>query len=191
MGAVFLAERADGQFHQQVAIKLVRRGGESLRRRFRAERQILARLDHPHIARLIDGGVSEDGLPYLAMEYVEGTRIDHYCDAHHLSTNERLRLFLDGCEAVHYAHQNLVIHRNLKPSNILVSQEGTVKLLDFGIAKLLDDKQETIDEAPLTRTGMRVMTPEYASPEQVRGEAAWAMCRAIRPTPSWATPRAP
>ena len=172
MGAVYLAERADGQFHQQVAVKFVRHGVDSdtLRRRFRAERQILARLEHPHIARLIDGGVSEDGLPYLAMEYVEGTRIDHYCDAHHLSTNERLRLFLAVCEAVHYAHQNLIVHRDLKPSNILVTEGGTVKLLDFGIAKLLDDNAAAtpLDEVP--RTGMRVMTPEYASPEQIRGE---------------------
>lgn len=172
MGAVYLAERADGQFHQQVAVKFVRHGVDSatLRRRFRAERQILARLDHPHIARLIDGGVSENGLPYLAMEYVEGTRIDHYCDAHHLSTNKRLRLFLAVCKAVHYAHQNLIVHRDLKPSNILVTEGGTVKLLDFGIAKLLDDNAAAtpLDEAP--RTGMRVMTPEYASPEQIRGE---------------------
>ena len=176
MGAVYLAERADGQFQQQVAVKFIRHGIDSatLRRRFRTERQILARLEHPNIARLIDGGVSDDGLPYLAMEYVEGTRIDAYCDAQHLSTNERLRLFLAVCEAVHYAHQNLVVHRDLKPSNILVTESGAVKLLDFGIAKLLDDKddatQPPVDEVPLTRTGMRVMTPEYASPEQVRGE---------------------
>ena len=168
MGAVYLAERADKQFDKQVAIKLIRRGFDSelLRRRFWAERMILARLEHPHIAHLYDGGVTEDGLPYLIMEYVEGRPIDEHCNALQLSTNERLRLFLDVCEAVHYAHQNLVVHRDLKPSNILITREGSVKLLDFGIAKLLDE--EAAGAVPLTRAGMQIMTPEYAAPEQVR-----------------------
>ena len=176
MGAVYLAERVDGQFQQQVAVKFVRHSFDSsvLLRRFKAERQILARLDHPNIAHLIDGGVTDDGLPYLMMEYVEGIRIDRYCDRQQHATNERLRIFLAVCEAVHYAHQNLIIHRDLKPSNILVTDKGQVKLLDFGIAKLLDNEDATapifLEELLLTRTGMRVMTPEYAAPEQVRGE---------------------
>ncbi len=185
MGAVYLAERADGQFRHQVAVKLVRQGGprEDLLRRLRHERQILASLQHPNIARLYDGGVSEDGVPYLVMEYVEGLPIDRYCDDHQLSTTERLRLFRTVCAAVQYAHQNLVVHRDLKPSNIFVAApaaglssdgrkraEGRVKLLDFGIAKLLDDVN-TAETIPMTQTGMRPMTPEYASPEQVRGEA--------------------
>jgi serine/threonine-protein kinase len=169
MGAVYLAERDDGQFQQQVAVKLIRHGleDEDLRRRFFRERQILARLQHPNIAQLFDGGVTEDGQPYLVMEYVEGIAIDRYCDEHHLSTARRIHLFRTVCAAVHYAHQNLIVHRDLKPSNILVTDAGTIKLLDFGIAKLLDEDAypETI---PLTRTGLRVMTPEYASPEQVR-----------------------
>ncbi|MFQ5572546.1 MAG: serine/threonine-protein kinase, partial [Rhodothermales bacterium] len=172
MGAVYLAERTDGHFQQQVAIKLVRsdRGGRAIRQRFRYERQILARLNHPNIARLYDGGVTDEGLPYLVMEYVDGLPIDTYCDTHRLSTRERLHLFHTVGTAVQYAHQNLVVHRDLKPSNILVTETGTVKLLDFGIAKLLDEEATQSDEVPLTRTGMRVMTPEYASPEQVRGE---------------------
>ncbi|MDX1546237.1 MAG: protein kinase [Rhodothermales bacterium] len=172
MGAVYLAERADKQFDKQVAIKLIRRGFDSelLRRRFWAERRILARLEHPHIAHLYDGGVTEDGLPYLIMEYVEGRPIDEYCNALQLSTDDRLRLFLEVCEAVHYAHQNLIVHRDLKPSNILVTREGSVKLLDFGIAKLLDEEAVPEDPGavPLTRAGVQMMTPEYAAPEQVR-----------------------
>jgi eukaryotic-like serine/threonine-protein kinase len=169
LGAVYLAARADDEYHKQVAIKLVRRGldTEDILRRFRNERQILAQLDHPNIARLIDGGTTDDGLPYFVMEYVNGVPINAYCDANALSTTERLKLFRKVCEAITYAHQNLVIHRDLKPSNILVTQEGEPKLLDFGIAKLLSAGDELF-----TRTipALRVMTPEYASPEQVKGD---------------------
>ncbi len=170
MGAVFLAARADDQFRKEVAIKIVKRGldSEETRRRFRHERQILAGLDHPNIARLLDGGATEEGLPYLVMDYVEGLPINQYCDSHSLSTTARLQLFRLVCAAVHYAHQRLVIHRDIKPGNILVTEEGTAKLLDFGIAKLLDPQlAETIGH---TATEIRLMTPEYASPEQVRGE---------------------
>lgn len=170
MGAVFLAERADGEFTQRVALKVVRRGfaDPELARRFRRERQILASLSHENIARLLDGGVSEDGEPFFAMEYVEGSRIDDYCDANDLPAHARLRLFLKVCDAVAYSHQHLVVHRDIKPSNVVVTADGTPKLLDFGIAKLLDPAHA--DEQ--TRTEYRAFTPEYASPEQVRGEAA-------------------
>jgi serine/threonine protein kinase len=136
MGAVYLAERADGEFKHEVALKVVRRSfaDSELARRFRQERQILASLNHPNIARLLDGGVSAEGEPYLVMEHVEGVRIDEYADAHALSTIARLNLFRQVCAAVQYAHQNLIIHRDLKPSNILVTDEGAPKLLDFGIA---------------------------------------------------------
>ena len=172
MGMVYLAERDDGQFRRRVAIKLIRRGLDSIEvyRRFLAERQILAALDHPGIAKLLDGGTTEDGHPFLVMEYVEGLPIDAYCDRHRLNVEQRLRLFRQVCSAVHYAHQNLVIHRDLKPSNILVTESGQVKLLDFGIAKLLNPSLSGVT-APVTRTDHRIMTPEYASPEQVRGEA--------------------
>jgi eukaryotic-like serine/threonine-protein kinase len=165
MGEVYRAVRADGQYTKEVAIKLVRGGfdGDSLSERFRTERQILASLDHPNIARLLDGG-SDDGVPYLVMELIEGTRIDSYCDERRLPVTERLRLFRHICAAVQYAHQRLVIHRDLKPSNILVTKEGSPKLLDFGIAKILDRTHG----ARTTRAGP--MTPEYASPEQVRGD---------------------
>lgn len=168
MGAVFLAERSDGEFQQQVALKVVGRsfGGSELTRRFRQERQILASLNHPNIARLLDGGVSEEGEPFLVMEYVEGARIDEYCDEQNLQTEERLGLFLAVCRGVSYAHQNLIVHRDLKPSNILVTTEGVPKLLDFGIAKLLDSEHS--DEH--TQTNFRAFTPAYASPEQSRGE---------------------
>jgi serine/threonine-protein kinase len=168
MGAVYLAERADDQFRQRVALKLVRGGlhSEYLVRRFREERQILASLDHPNIARLLDGGVTVEGMPFFAMEYVEGTPIDRFCDEQQLSVEQRLELFLKVCGAVQYAHRNLVVHRDLKPSNILVTHEGEPKLLDFGIAKLLSGDAE----AGLTQAGMRMLTPEYASPEQIRGE---------------------
>ncbi len=168
MGAVYLAERADDQFHQRVALKLVRGGlhSEYLLRRFREERQILASLDHPNIARLMDGGVTAGGMPFFAMEYVEGTPIDRFCDERQLSVEQRLALFLKVCSAVQYAHRNLVVHRDLKPSNILVTHEGEPKLLDFGIAKLLSRDAE----AGLTEAGVRMLTPEYASPEQLRGE---------------------
>ncbi len=170
MGEVYRAVRADDQYQKQVAIKIARRGfdtGSGLRR-FKAERQILATLDHPHIARLLDGGSTEDGLPYVVMELVEGVPIDEYCEGHHLSVVERLRLFRLLCGAVHYAHQHLVVHCDLKPSNILVTGEGVPKLLDFGIAKLL--APENFWQSSEHTTLARVMTPEFASPEQVRGE---------------------
>ena len=171
MGVVYLAERADGQFKQRVSLKMIRRGPETteLSRRFETERQILAALSHPNIAALLDGGVVEDGRPYLVMEYVEGVPIDVYCDRNRLGIKRRLKLFCTVARAVQHAHRNLVVHRDLKPSNILVTPEGHVKLLDFGIAKILDP---TFMEggAPETRTGLRLMTPEYASPEQVRAE---------------------
>jgi serine/threonine protein kinase/Tol biopolymer transport system component len=170
MGAVFLAVRADGEFRQQVAIKLVPPGLDSgeLLDRFRVERQMLAGLDHPNIVKLLDGGSTPERVPYLVMDYVEGSPIDEYCDNHKLPIQERLQLFGKVCQAVEYAHQKLVIHRDLKPRNILVTAGGVPKLLDFGIAKVLEPKAGT----PLaTHTGTRFMTPAYASPEQVRGRS--------------------
>ncbi|HEY3026915.1 MAG TPA: protein kinase [Pyrinomonadaceae bacterium] len=171
VGAVYLAARADDQYRQQVAIKLIRRGMDTdfVLRRFRNERQILAALDHPNIARLLDGGSTENHRPYLVMEYIEGVPIDTYCDSHRLSTEERLKLFQQVCGAVHYAHQHLVIHRDIKPSNILVTKESAPKLLDFGIAKLLSPElaAQTLDH---TGPSLRLMTPAYASPEQIRGQ---------------------
>ncbi len=166
MGEVYSAARTDGQYEKNVAIKLVRAGfnDASAIERFRNERQILATLDHSNIARLLDGGTTSEGLPFLAMELIEGTPIDEYCDAHSLSVTERLKLFCTACAAVQYAHQRLVIHRDLKPSNILVTNDGVPKLLDFGIAKIFDPAG--VAETTL----LRPMTPEYASPEQVRGE---------------------
>jgi serine/threonine-protein kinase len=171
MGVVYLAERDDGQYQQRVAVKLLRASpdAEELRRRFLAERQILASLKHRGIAQLLDGGVTDGQLPFLVMEYVDGEPITTYCDRRRLGIDARLRLFRDVCFAVHYAHQNLVIHRDIKPGNILVTPDGGVKLLDFGIAKLLNPALGPHDQ-PLTRTELRAMTPEYASPEQVRGE---------------------
>jgi serine/threonine protein kinase/tetratricopeptide (TPR) repeat protein len=168
MGAVYLAERADEQYEKYVAIKLIKRGmdTESVLRRFRNERQILADFDHPNIARLLDGG-TESGLPYFVMEYVEGQPIDDYCDTRSLSITQRLELFRQVCAAVSYAHRHLVIHRDLKPSNIVVTPDGIPKLLDFGIAKIMDPAAS--GEAGATATGIRPMTPEYASPEQARG----------------------
>ena len=170
MGVVYLALRVDREFSKQVALKLLRPGLESedVVQRFRAERQILAALDHPNIAQLLDGGSTEDGLPYLVMEYVEGQPIAESCDRRDLALRERIELFLTVCSAVHFAHQNLVVHRDLKPGNILVTPEGHPKLLDFGIAKLLDP--EPASGLTPTVTGQRMMTPDYASPEQVRGE---------------------
>jgi serine/threonine protein kinase/predicted negative regulator of RcsB-dependent stress response len=170
MGAVYLAVR-DDQFQKRVAIKVVKRGMDSevILRRFRRERQILASLDHPNVARLLDGGSTEDGLPYLVMEYVEGSRLYEYADNHRLDTAERLKLFRIICGAVQYAHQNLIVHRDLKPGNILVTSEGVPKLLDFGIAKLLNPEL-ALEAIEPTATAIRLMTPEYASPEQVRGE---------------------
>jgi serine/threonine protein kinase/Tfp pilus assembly protein PilF len=171
MGAVYEAVRADNVFRKRVAIKLVKRGMDTdfILRRFRNERQILAALDHPNIARLLDGGTTDDGLPYFVMEYIEGQPLYVYCDVQRLTIAERLKLFRSVCGAIHYAHQKHVIHRDIKPSNILVTGDGVPKLLDFGIAKLLDPElaAETVD---ITLTSVRLMTPEYASPEQVRGE---------------------
>ena len=171
MGTVYLAARADDQYRKRVAVKVATGASlsEDVRRRFRAEREILARLEHPNIARLLDAGTTGEGLPYVVMEHVEGLPIDEYCDRRRLETTERLALFRQVCAAVQYAHRSLVIHRDLKPSNSLVGEDGTPKLLDFGIAKLLDT-ETTGDVSPLTRTAMRLLTPDYASPEQVRGE---------------------
>src|SRR5262249_21256019 len=172
MSVVYLAERADDVYRKQVAVKLVWPGlmTSEIERRFRQERRILARLRHPNIASLFDGGVTEDGCQYVVMEYVEGEPITEFCDSRKLSITERLKLFQQVCAAVQYAHDNLIVHRDLKPSNILVANDGTVKLLDFGIAKLLDPALLGIEEAPPSQTGMQAMTPEYASPEQARGE---------------------
>jgi serine/threonine protein kinase/Flp pilus assembly protein TadD len=173
MGTVYEAVRADNVFRRRVAAKVVKRGMDTdfILRRFRNERQILADLDHPNIARLLDGGTTDDGLPFFIMEFIEGEPVYRYCDAQHLSIRERLDLFRRIADAVHYAHQSAVIHRDIKPSNILVSRDGVPKLLDFGIAKLLNPElaADTIDP---TLTSMRLMTPEYASPEQINGENA-------------------
>ena len=168
MGSVWLASKADGP---KVAVKLVKRGMDTseILRRFRMERQVLASLDHPNIARLIDGGSTPEGMPYLAMEYVEGTPIDQFCETRASAITDRLKLFRDVCSAVQYAHQNLVVHRDIKSGNILVTHAGVVKLLDFGIAKLLRTDLSTLEIAQ-TRPEMRPMTLDYASPEQVRGE---------------------
>jgi len=165
MGAVYLAQRADGAFEQDVAVKVIRAGllDDESRQRFRRERQALALLHHPNIAQLFDGGTSEDGQPYLVMEYVEGRAIDASCDAQRLPIERRVELFRTVCDAVHHAHQHLLVHRDLKPANILVSSDGTPKLLDFGIAKALRQG------ADATRTGPGLLTPEYASPEQLDG----------------------
>jgi serine/threonine protein kinase len=172
MGSVWLSTRSDNEFKKQVAIKLVKRGMDTqeILRRFRLERQVLAGLTHPNIAALIDGGSTPDGLPYLVMEYVDGIRIDRYCEQHKSTITERLKLFRDVCAAVQYAHGNLVVHRDLKAGNILVTAEGTPKLLDFGIAKLMRTEFDTLAAAE-TRPELRPMTLDYASPEQVRGES--------------------
>ena len=171
MGRVFLAHRADDQYRQLVAIKLMHAGqcrSETLLQRFRTERQILANLNHPNIARLLDGGVTEDGGPYLVMEYVAGTPVDKYCRKNALSVEARLNLFQMVCSAVAYAHKNLVVHRDIKPANILVGEDGSPKLLDFGIAKFMDPDDG--NQLAMTKPTERLMTPEYASPEQLRGE---------------------
>lgn len=171
-GTVYLGERADQQYSAKVAIKIVDHAAvqTSLGIRFRAERQILANLNHPNIARLLDAGETDDGQAYLVMEYVLGEPVDRFCDGQQLDLRARLRLFLDICAAVHYAHQNLIVHRDLKPGNILVTPEGVTKLLDFGIAKLLDtgDFRELTQ---LTQHNDRLLTPEFASPEQILGQA--------------------
>ena len=171
MGVVFLAERDDDQYRQKVAIKLLSGAivGRKLRDRFLRERQFLADLAHPSVAKLLDGGVTEGGDPYLVMELIRGRRIDEYCEEHDLSVEERLGLFLSVCDAVQAAHRKLIVHRDLKPANILVSDDGQVKLLDFGIASLLDPEGAP---SAATRTQLLAFTPEYASPEQLRGERA-------------------
>src|ERR1700726_3762134 len=173
MGEVYLAERADAEFEQQVAIKVV--FGSALARgvqsRLKIERQILAQLDHPNVAHLLDGGSLPDGTAYIVMEYVDGIPIDAYCDSNRLDIAARLKLFQTVCAAVHYAHQNLIVHRDLNPSNILVTAAGVPKLLDFGIAKLLDEHQAARHTLAVTQADIRVMTPDHASPEQVRGQA--------------------
>ena len=169
MGTVFLAERADGQFEKQVAIKILNRGADTaeILRRFRAERQILARLDHPNIARLLDAGTTDDGLPYFIMDYIVGAPVTRFAVAQKLSTRQRLELFLKICAAVEFAHRNLVVHRDIKPSNILANAEGEPKLLDFGIAKLLAKDE---DAAQLTTEAQQHLTPICASPEQAKGD---------------------
>jgi len=165
MGGVYLAERIAGDFRQRVALKLVRDGVDASPERFNAERQILAGLEHPGIARLIDGGVSADGRPYMAMEYVEGQDLLSHCRVRGAPLEERLALFLQICEAVSYAHAHLVVHRDLKPANVFVTAEGRVKLLDFGIAKLL--QPNVIGDATFTAH----LSPAYAAPEQLAGGA--------------------
>jgi serine/threonine-protein kinase len=169
-GRVFLGERADREYEGRVAVKVLAAplASPRLLERFRRERQILADLDHPNIARLLDSGTLPEGVPYLVMELVEGVPIDEYCDRHALGVEARLRLCRQVCQAVQYAHRNLVVHRDLKPANVLVTADGTPKLLDFGIAKLLEPGDAA--EAPATRTWHRALTPRYASPEQVHGE---------------------
>src|ERR1051325_3799154 len=169
MGTVYEAWRADGEFQHRVAIKLVNAGLDNnfVIKRFRNERQILAALDHPNIGRLLGGGTTEAGEPYFVMEYIEGEPLYKYAETHHLNIADRLRLFVQICDAVQYAHRKLVIHRDIKPTNIMVSSAGVPKLLDFGIAKLLDP--ELVSETtPQTTLGVRLMTIEYASPEQVQ-----------------------
>jgi serine/threonine protein kinase/Flp pilus assembly protein TadD len=172
MGDVYLAERADPEFEQQVAIKVVHGGvlAVGMHSRLKLERQILAQLDHPNIAHLLDGGALPDGSAYIVMEYVDGIAIDDFCDSNRLDIVARLKLFQTVCAAVHYAHQNLIVHRDLKPSNILVTASGVPKLLDFGIAKLLDDRQAARHALAMTQADIRIMTPDHASPEQVRGQ---------------------
>jgi non-specific serine/threonine protein kinase/serine/threonine-protein kinase len=169
MGTVYRAQRDDCEFQKTVAVKVVLRGmgTDVVLRRFRTERQILASLDHPYIARILDGGTTRDGLPYFVMEYVDGLPLTKYCDSRQLTLPERLKLFRKACEAVSYAHQNMVVHLDLKPGNILVTADGTPKLLDFGIAKLVN--QQDAEDMHITVTMLRMATPAYASPEQIRG----------------------
>lgn len=168
MGAVYLAERTDGKFTQRVALKLLKRemNTSALRRHFEQEREILASLEHPNIARLLDAGTTDDRVPFIAMEYVDGLPIGEYCVANNLGLDARLELFRTVCGAVDYAHQNLIVHRDLKPSNVMVTHDGVPKLLDFGISKILSKGFEEADSATITRMG--VMTPSYASPEQLQ-----------------------
>jgi serine/threonine protein kinase len=171
MGAVYRAERIDGEFFQLVAIKLIKRGMDSdfIVRRFRHERQILASFEHPFIARLLDGGTTPDGVPYFVMEFIEGSNIFEWCDSKRLDINSRLKVFLKVCSALEYAHERKIVHRDIKPGNILINRSGAPKLLDFGIAKILDPNliHESVNP---TASMMRMMTPDYASPEQMQGE---------------------
>ncbi len=171
MGAVYLAERTDGKFSQRVALKLLKRemNTAALRRRFQQEREILASLEHPNIARLLDAGTTEDKIPYIAMEYIEGLPIDDFCNKQNLDLSQRLELFRKVCAAVDFAHRNLIVHRDLKPSNILVNEDGNPKLLDFGISKILSSEFEQLSSATVTKLG--VMTPSYASPEQLQNKS--------------------
>ena len=175
MGEVFRASRADDLYEMDVAIKLIRSGqdSESVVTRFKHERQILASLSHTNIARLLDGGTTEEGLPYFVMELIDGQPINEYCNYYALAVNERLKLFLDVCSALSFAHQHRIVHRDIKPSNVLVTASGVPKLLDFGIAKILtpDNLDPKLDN---TVTVLRILTPAYASPEQVKGEAITA-----------------
>ncbi|HEY6543743.1 MAG TPA: serine/threonine-protein kinase, partial [Dokdonella sp.] len=176
MGVVYEARRIDGGFEQRVALKLLSTalaGGEA-KTRFLAERQILATLEHPAIARIVDGGITGDGTPWFAMECVDGVAIDAYCDQRQLDLRQRLQIFLQVCDAVEHAHRRLVVHRDLKPANVLVTEGGQVKLLDFGIAKLLD--APSAQPMPATRSMLRMMTPEYASPEQILGQPVTTLC---------------
>jgi len=170
MGVVWLAEHTGGHIKRRVALKLplLSLHNPALAERFKRERDILAQFAHPNIARLYDAGVTDQGQPYLALEYVEGEQITAYCDQHSLGLKQRLRLFLQVLRAVQYAHTNLIVHRDLKPDNILVTNQGDVRLLDFGIAKLLTEGE--VKETELTRVGGRVLTPDYASPEQITGD---------------------
>lgn len=175
MGVVYLAERADGAYDQEVALKVLpaATATKALRARFLLERRILARLEHPGIARILDGGLTDDGEPYFALERVKGRPLTAWCDVRRLSIRERLRLFVSVCEVVQFAHSRLVVHRDLKPSNILVTDDGDLKLLDFGIAKLLAD-EEGAEPTVLTQLGHRPFTPVYAAPEQLRREPVTA-----------------
>lgn len=180
MGSVFLGERDDGEFDRRVAIKLIRGfAGSSARERFRRERQVLAGLDHPNIALLLDGGTLADGSPYLVMEYVEGESLTDWLDGEPRNLRQRMRLFAALCRTVHHAHQNLVIHRDLKPSNIIVRKDGSPVLLDFGIAKLFGPDSADSD------TVTHAMTPAYASPEQLKGETVTTASDVFRPWPDF------
>ena len=164
-GEVYYAERADGVFQQKAAVKVLQRGAVAEVTRFQVEREILARLEHPGIARLLDGGMHSDGRPYMVMEYVEGMSLTEYCETRQLDLRARLRLYIEVCDVVAYAHRNLVVHRDLKPRNILITQEGRVKLLDFGVAKLLDAVA-----GPAFEKTSAPLTPDYAAPEQLTGQ---------------------
>src|ERR1700691_2143231 len=172
MGTVWLARRSDGRFERQAAVKFVSiaLAGRATEERFKREGSILGRLTHPHIAELLDAGISADGQPYLILEYVDGTTIDQYCDQHTLDLEARVRLFLDVLAAVAHAHANLIVHRDIKPSNVLVTTSGEVKLLDFGIAKLLEGEGQAGAATLLTRESGSALTPQYAAPEQLTGQ---------------------